>query len=153
MNKVDDEGTILTPIYKDNIYQHHVCSNCNHELYFEEDLFVPLRFKEKITFCPYCGKEIIRYAEPKFIEGPDFNWIEKFQEILEYADRKMEYEIFCKMDKEQQKELIEKAEFGKEYFGYSILWTDKSNVCEIVKEIAYRKPHYSYINKLKNEFK
>lgn len=149
---INEEVAILTPMYRNNIYQYHICSNCNHEMYFEEDMFVPLRFNEKIKFCPYCGKEIIRYAEPKYMEGPNFDWMETFEEILDYADRKMEYEIFCKMDREQQKELLEKAEFGKEYFGYGILWNDNSNICQIIKEIAKRKPHYSDINKLKKEF-
>lgn len=152
MKEKSEEAVILTPIYKNTSYQYHVCSNCNSKIYFEESILVPLRFDEKIKFCPYCGKEIIRYAEPKFIEGPDFDWMERFQEILDYADRKIEYEIFCNMDKEQQKELIEKAEFGKEYFGYGICWNDNSRVCDIVKEVAHRKPHYSYINKLKKEF-
>ena len=142
------EDVILTPIYKNMVYQYHLCSNCNNKMYFEEDLFVPLRFDEKINFCPYCGKEIIRYAEAKYIEEPNFDWMDKFKNILDYAYRKIEYEIFYKMNKEEQRDLIDKAEFGREYFGSSILWNDNKNVCEIVKEIAHRKPHYSYINKL-----
>lgn len=152
MKESTEESVILTPIYNDTIYQYHICSNCKSKMYFEEDLFVPLRFKEKIKFCPYCGREILKYEKPKYLEGPDFKWMEKFHEILDFADRKIEYEIFCKMNEEERKEIINKASFGREYFGYKILWNDNSGVCDIVKQIAQRKPHYTYINRLRKEF-
>lgn len=152
MNKIDDEGTILTPIYKDNIYQHHVCSNCNHEMYFEEDLFVPLRFNEKIKYCPYCGKEIIRYAEPKYIEKPDFKWLEKYIDIVKNTSERIEYEIYCKNTEEERKELIERAEFGIQYFtDYDLLYCQK-HVCEIIKNLGSHKIHYSEKNKLREKF-
>lgn len=155
MNKVNEDGAILTPIYKDTEYQYHECSECKSKLYFEEAIFVPLYFEEteKVKFCPYCGKEIIRVTEPKYEVKPNFEWLDVFQEILNKTDREIEYEIFCKMDREKQKELIDKCRFGEEYFGSCLSWNDKKSTCEIVKEIAHRKPHYSYINRLKNEFK
>lgn len=146
------EDTILTPIYKDTIYQYHICSNCNKKLYFEEDIFVPLQFKEKIKFCPYCGKEIIRYAKPKYIKEPNFDWLEKYVEIVKNSCERIEYEIYCKNSKEEIRELIDKAEFGIEYFGdYGFLY-DEKNVCRIIKQLGISKKHYTEINKLKRKF-
>ena len=154
MNKIDDEGTILTPIYKDNIYQHHVCSNCNHEMYFEEDLFVPLRFNEKIKYCPYCGKEIIRYAEPKYIEEINWNWLDEYKYVVEKMYRKLEYIIYCKLDKEQIDELEEKSARGIEYFGQDRWSFPYSNgtICDIINQITRTKVNYTEKRKLEKEF-
>ncbi len=123
------EDVVLTPIYKETIYQYHLCSNCNKKLYLEEDIFVPLRFEEKIKFCPYCGKEIIRYANPKYIKEPNFDWLEKYTEIIKNACEKIEYEIYCKNSEEERRELINKAEFGMEYFeDYDLLYDKKMYV-------------------------
>ena len=108
--------------------------------------------EENIKYCPFCGKKVIRYAKPRYEEQPNFDWMEKFEKILNTANKRIEYEIFCNMGDKEQKELIDKAEFGIEYFGSSLFWHDNTNICRIIKEVAYRKPHYSYIKKIKKEF-
>ncbi len=143
---------ILTPIYKNMNYQYHECSNCKGKIYFEEDICIPFHFEENIKYCPFCGEKVIRYANPKYVELPNWDWLEKFDKILNETNRKIEYEIFCKMNNEEKRELIDKADFGKNYFGSSLFWYDNAATCAIVKEVALRKPHYSYINKLKKEF-
>lgn len=146
------EDVILTPIYNGTSYKHHECSNCKKEIYFEESILVPFRFEEKIKYCPFCGRKVIRYGKPRYEELPNWDWMDKFKEILDNTDEKIEYEIFCKMNREEQKELIEKAEYGIEYFGSSSDWNDNTNICKIVRDVAYRKPHHSYIKKLENQF-
>ena len=145
-------SAILTPIYNETIYKYHLCSNCNNKIYFEENIFRPLYFKELIKFCPYCGEEIIRYAEPKYIVRPDFKWLEKYEEIIKNAYNRLEYEIYCKNDKQQIDELIEKAKFGMEYFGKSELFYGKGNVCEVIESISKSNVHYSYKDKLRRKY-
>lgn len=146
------EDVVLIPIYKDTIYQYHLCSNCNKRIYLEENIFVPLRFDEKIKFCPYCGKEIIRYTEPRYIENPNFEWLEKYIEIMKNTYERIEYEIYCKNTEEQRKDLIDKAEFGIQYFtDYDLLYSEK-NVCEIIRDIGIHKKHYTEKNKLRKKF-
>lgn len=147
------EDTILIPIYKNMVYQYHLCSNCNKKVYLEENLFVPLRFNEKIKFCPYCGKEIIRYAEPKYIEEPNFEWLEKYVEIIKNTSERIEYEIYCKNTEDERKKLIEKAKFGIEYFAdYNFLYC-KKRVCEIITELGINKKHYTELNRLRKKLK
>lgn len=143
---------ILTPIYKNETYKYHQCSNCSKEIYLEEDMFIPFYFKEKIKYCPFCGKAVIRYGKPKYIENPNFEWLDKYKEIIEKTYRNIEYEVYCKNNKKEINELIDKVNFGIAYFGSSLSWDDNGNICKMVKEIAHRDPHYSYKNKLKKEF-
>lgn len=143
---------ILTPIYSNMSYQYHECSNCKGKTYFKKDICVPFHFEENIKYCPFCGGKVIRYAKPKYVELPNWDWLEKFNKILDETNRRIEYEIFCKMNNEEIRELIDKADFGIEYFGSSLFWYDNTETCSIIKETALRKPHYSYINKLKKEF-
>lgn len=152
MSEETIDEVILTPIYKNEIYQYHQCSNCNKEIYLEEDIFIPFYFKEKIKYCPFCGKKIVRYDEPKYIENPKFDWLDKYAEIIDKAYRNMEYEVYCKNSKEEINELRDKANFGIKYFGSSLSWNDKSSVCKMLKEISGRNCHYSYKEKLKKEF-
>lgn len=115
--KTADEMVILTPMYEGEVYKYHECSNCKKEIYFEEDMFQPFHFEENIKYCPFCGKEIIRYAKPKFIEEINWDWLDEYQSIVEKMYRQLEYKIYCKLDKEQIYELEKKAERGIEYFG------------------------------------
>ena len=104
-----EEDIVLTPIYKSTIYLYHECSNCKKEIYLEEDTFKPFYFKENIKFCPFCGRKVIRYAEPKYITEIDWSWIEEYNAIIEKAYRFLEYKIHCKMTGKQIKELKEKS--------------------------------------------
>ena len=152
MKKISEEAVVLQPIYEDTIYQHHLCSNCNKKIYLEENMFVPLRFDEKIKFCPYCGKEIIRYANPNYIKKPNFEWLEKYREILKNASERIEYEIYCKNTEEQRDEILEKAEFGVQYFAdFDLLYCEK-NVCKIIRKLGRGGIHYSEKNKLRKKF-
>lgn len=145
------EDVILTPIYNGTIYKYHRCSNCNEKIYLEKDIWNPFYFDEDIKYCPFCGGKIIRYAKPKFEEEPSWDWTDKFKKILDEAENKIIYELFCKMNREERNQLIDKANFGIEYFGSSIFWNDNTSVCRIVKELAHRKPHYTEINKIKKK--
>ena len=145
------EPVILTPIYKGTIYKYHRCSNCEGKIYFEEDYCIPFHFEENIKYCPFCGKEVIRYAKPEYEEKPNWDWMDKFKKVLDEAEDKIMYELFCKMNREERNELIDKTNFGIEYFGSPIFWNDNTNLCRIVKQLAHRKPHYTEINKIKKK--
>ena len=152
-NKTNIEDVILTPIYKGLAYKHHECSNCKEKIYFEEDILNPFHFEEKIKYCPFCGNRIVRYAKPKYIELPNWDWLEQFNEIIAKTYRNLEYKIHCKMSKEQISELIDKAEYGEAYFGKDSCYPlSNGNVCNLIHHIAIQKLHYTTINKLKNEF-
>lgn len=146
------EDVILTPIYRGITYEYHECSKCRGKIYFEEDICIPFHFEENIKYCPFCGRKVVRYANPKYEELPNWDWMDRFEEILEEANKKIEYEIFCKMNNDERRQLIDKAGFGETYFGSCLYWHDNASVCRIIKEIALRKPHYSYIKKLRSKF-
>lgn len=151
-NKEIEENVILTPIYKGLAYKYHECSNCKGEIYFEEDICNPFHFEEKIKYCPYCGNKVIGYAKPKYIEAPNWDWLEEFEEVINKTYRFLEYKIHCKMSREQIRELIDKAEFGEAYFGKDFYPVGNGNICNLIHYIAIQKLHYSTINKLKSEF-
>lgn len=150
-----EEDIVLTPIYKSTMYLYHECSNCKKEIYLEEDTFKPFYFKENIKFCPFCGRKVIRYAEPKYITEIDWSWIEEYNAIIEKAYRFLEYKIHCKMTGKQIKELKEKSEVGEEYFKSDSWQFPYSNciTCKIVNRIAREKLHYTTKQKLEKEFK
>lgn len=143
---------ILTPIYEGLAYQYHQCSNCKGKIYFEEDICNPFHFEEKIKYCPFCGNKVIRYAKPEYIELPNWDWLEEFDEIINKTYRYLEYKIHCKMNREQIQELIDKAEYGEVYFGKDDCLISNGYICNLIHYIAIQKPHYSTINKLKAEF-
>lgn len=152
--KENDEMVILTPMYKGEVYKYHECSNCKKEIYFEEDIFQPFHFEEKIKYCPFCGKEIIRYAKPKFIEEINWEWLDEYQSVTEKMYRELEYKIHCKLSREQINELIEKAKRGIEYFGQD-RWAfpySKGTTCDLIQKIAQTKVHYTEKQKLEKEF-
>lgn len=148
------EDVILTPIYKGVVYKYHECSNCKGKTYFEEDFFIPFYFKEKIKYCPFCGKKIIRYGQPEYEELPNWDWLDEYTNIIDKAYRYLKYKIHCKLKEEEKRELKEKAEFGKEYFGVERYNpTSRGNVCELICNISREKIHYTTKNKLEKEFK
>lgn len=152
--KKADETVVLTPIYKGEIYKYHECSNCKKEIYFEEDIFQPFHFDENIKYCPFCGKEIIRYAKPKFIEEINWNWLEEFSTVVEKMYRELQYKIHCELNKEQIKELEEKAERGIEFFKQD-KWSfpySKGTICDMIYQITREKVHYTKIQRLEKEF-
>lgn len=149
-----DETVILTPMYKGEVYKYHECSNCKKEIYFEEDIFQPFHFEENIKYCPFCGKEIVRYAEPQFIEEINWNWLDEYKSVVEKMYRELEYKIYCKLDKEQIDELEKKAERGIKYFGQDRWSFPYSNgtICDIIYEITRTKVHYTEKQKIEKEF-
>ena len=151
--KTADE-VILTPMYKGEVYKYHECSNCKKEIYFEEDIFQPFHFEENIKYCPFCGKEVIRYAKPKFIEEINWNWLDEYKSVVEKMYRELEYIIYCKLDKEQIDELEEKSARGMEYFGQDRWSFPYSNgtICDIIHRITRTKVHYTEKRKLEKEF-
>lgn len=151
--KTADE-VILTPMYKGEVYKYHECSNCKKEIYFKEDIFQPFHFEENIKYCPFCGKEVIRYAKPKFIEEINWNWLDEYESVVEKMYRELEYIIYCKLDKEQIDELEEKSARGMEYFGQD-RWSfpySKGTICDIIHRITRTKVHYTEKRKLEKEF-
>lgn len=141
------ETTIYNPVFTNTQYEYHECYECKKNI----NLMKYGKVKQ-IKYCPFCGKEIVRYGTPIFKKLPTFKWLEKYNEILEYADKKLEYEIRCKLTDEQINELIEKCNFGMEYFGSPLFWNDKYNTCKIVKDICYRKIHYTRLKKIREKF-
>ena len=147
------ENVILTPIYNGTVYKYHECSNCTGKIYFEEDFFIPFHFKENIKYCPFCGKEIIRYEKPRYEELPNWEWLEEFQRIIEKNYRELEYIIHCKKSGEEIKDLGDKIDFGIEYFkGNNYHPISNGNVCKLLKHVVSENLHYSTKTKLKNEF-
>lgn len=149
-----DKTVILTPMYKGEVYKYHECSNCKKEIYFEEDIFQPFHFEENIKYCPFCGKEIVQYAEPQFIEEINWDWLDEYQSVVEKMYRQLEYKIYCKLDKEQIDELEKKAERGIEYFGQD-RWSfpySKGTICDIIYKITRNNVHYTAKRKLEKEF-
>ena len=78
--------------------------------------------------------------------------MQEFESIIDKAYRNLEYIIHCKKTEEEKNDLIEKAEFGEEYFGKGYHPLDNGSVCNIVNYIARQKMHYSSKNKLREEF-
>ena len=154
MKEKTADGVILTPMYKGEIYKYHECSNCKKEIYFEEDIFQPFHFEENIKYCPFCGKEVIRYSEPKFIVEINWNWLDEYKTVVEKMYKELEYKIYCKLDKEQIDELKEKSERGIEYFGRDKWSFPYSNgtISEIIHQITTTKLHYTEKRKLEKEF-
>ena len=148
------QDIILTPIYKNTIYQYHKCSNCCGKSYFEEYVGTPFYFKEKIKYCPHCGGKVIRYANPQFEELPNWDWLQEYREVIDKAYRFLTYKIHCELNEEQRKNLREKAEFGKKYFGVDRYYPQANgNICEMINSISLNHLHYTTKEKLMKEFK
>ena len=93
MKEKTTDGVILTPMYKGEVYKYHECSNCKKEIYFEEEIFKPFHFKENIKYCPFCGKEVIRYAKPKFIEQINWDWLDEYRTVVEKMYKELQVKL------------------------------------------------------------
>lgn len=154
MKEKTTDGVILTPMYKGEVYKYHECSNCKKEIYFEEEIFQPFHFEENIKYCPFCGKEVIRYAKPKFIEQINWDWLDEYRTVVKKMYKELKYKIYCNLDKGQIDELEKKAERGIEYFGLDRWAFPYSNgtICDIIRQITRNKVHYTEKRKLEKEF-
>ena len=72
-------------------------------------MFLPFHFEENIKYCPFCGRKVIRYAKPKYVEEIDWSWLEEYNEIIEKTYNFLQYKIHCNMTGKQIKELEEKS--------------------------------------------
>lgn len=153
MEDKNQEYIILTPIYKKNNYQYHECSNCKSKIYMEESCLTPFYFKENIKYCPFCGKEIIRYGKPKFEEEIDWTWLDDYRDLFYKFDDYLQYKIHCKMTYNEQQELKNNTKLGIEYFkDRGIGFISNENICNYLYKIANYNLHYSTKKKLEKAF-
>ena len=139
---------VLGPVYKNEFYQYHRCSECNGEINLEDKY----GFEKDYKYCPLCGGEIIRFGQPIYEEIPNFEWLDEYSEVIDKAYRNLEYIIHCKKSKEERDELIEKTEFGEKYFGTDWYPASNGNNCRMLNYIARHKLHYTTKQKLEKEF-
>ena len=149
----EQESCILTPVYRANNYQYHECSNCKSKIYMEESYLTPFYFKENIKYCPFCGKQIIRYGKPKFEEEIDWTCLDEYRVLFYKLDDYLQYKIHCKMTYNEQQELKNKTKLGKEYFkDRGIGFLSNENICSYLYHIANYNLHHSTKRKLEREF-
>ena len=140
---------VLSPVFKNEFYQYHRCSECNGEINLEDKY----GFEKDYKYCPLCGGEIIRFGQPIYEEIPNFEWLDEYREIINKAYENLEYIIHCKKSEKEREELIEKTEFGEKYFGIDYYPNSNGNNCRLLNYIAREKLHYSTKDRLKKEFK
>ena len=80
--------------------------------------------------------------------------MEEFSTVVEKMYRELQYKIHCELNKEQIKELEEKAERGIEFFKQD-KWSfpySKGTICDMIYQITREKVHYTKIQRLEKEF-
>lgn len=95
---MNDKTTIFTPIFEGTRYLHHVCSECEGEIKFEQSIWGGVQFYEiyggsceKMKFCPLCGAEIIRFSDKPIYKKPL-----DLKPLNIFADLHREYECKAK---------------------------------------------------------
>ena len=109
----EKQMTIMTPVFKGTRYSHHVCSECNGQLEFEQSCYGGVSFyeikgvkSEEVKFCPRCGTEIIRFADKPIYEDPiDLSPLDVFAELHREYERKARWLYHCFINEEHRQKI------------------------------------------------
>lgn len=137
-------SAIFTPVFRKTAYLYHECSECGKQFDLQEDGIMHISFYyDDLKFCPYCGKEIIRFDNdnPKYLVEPDMSKIEPLIEVFREAEEHIKYIFWCVFTEKQRKEC-------KELFKC----VDNFMYSEIIKSALYYTPHHSKIKKLNAKY-
>lgn len=122
----EKQPSIMTPVFEGTRYLHHVCSECNGTLKFEQSCFGDVSFYdihfgecEHIKFCPLCGREVVRFSDkPIYVTPIDLTPLDVFAKLhLEY-ERKAKWLYHCYISDEHREKikallpLIDKGEIS-----------------------------------------
>ena len=134
-------SSIFKPVFKGAAYQGHECSECKKRIEFSH--ISALGFYDMdIRYCPYCGKDIVRFDEtPKFEEPLDTSVLEPMREVINEAHDRINWIYWCCFSNEQQNKCKILFEFSSEYPSI-----------RKIKDIVSGKPHHTQITKLNNRF-
>lgn len=125
----DEQTSIMTPVFEGTRYLHHVCSECNGTLKFEQSIWGGVSFYaidgikcKKIKFCPLCSAEIIRFSDKPIYEKPiDLKPLNIFAELYSEYERKAKWLYWCYISEEHRQKidaiipLIKKGEVSVYY--------------------------------------
>lgn len=153
---MEKQTTIMTPVFKGANYLHHLCSECEGTMKFEQNAFGGVSFYaisgfkcEGVKYCPLCGAEIIRFSDkPIYEEAIDISPLDVFKKLYLEYERKTKWLYFCHISEEHRKQidklmpLIERGEVSVYY----------QSAMDIVRKISYFNPSHTAIKKLQKEF-
>ena len=117
-----DNAVIFTPVFFQTKYRHHICSECGLELKLDQSIWGGPYFpygKEKIRFCPGCGKPVIRFSDTPIYEEPvNFEPLRIFYEASKEYERKCQWLYHCAVSLEEQNEIDELLPFAAKDTGW-----------------------------------
>ncbi len=126
---MNGKTTIITPVFEGTRYLHHVCSECEGEIKFEQSIWGGVQFYgilgitcDTVKFCPLCGAEIIRFSEKPIYKKPlDLKPLDVFAELHREYERKAKWLYNCYISDEHRDKiddlipLIESGEISVYY--------------------------------------
>lgn len=110
---MNDKTTILTPVFEGTRYLHHVCSECEGEIEFEQSIWGGVQFYDilgitcdTIKFCPLCGTEIIRFSDKPIYKKPlDLKPLNVFADLFLEYERKAKWLYNCYISDEHRNKI------------------------------------------------
>lgn len=153
---VEKQTAIMTPVFQGTRYLHHICSECNGTLEFEQSCFggasffaISLEKCEYVKFCPLCGTQIERFSDkPIYIEPLDLKPLDVFSKLCQEYERKAKWLYHCYISDEHREKikalipLIQKDEIPGSY----------QKALNIAKVSSASRQGWQQIKKLKKEF-
>lgn len=139
------ESVIITPKYYGRRYDGHFCSGCGNSFIVDVDYYfhdITFANTDNMKFCPFCGKPIIRFAEPEFIEPIDFSLLEPLEDWFRAKTEELNYLLYCKHTEEQRDEIEALLSFRN----------CKGIIHKMIGEEIGYKLHYTTIRKLKSKY-
>ena len=144
-----EADVIFTPVFRDTIYLHHICSECGQKIRLDQSVWGGVYFGDtsEIKFCPHCGNPVVRFAEKAIFETPiDYEPLRPFYEAHEEYERKCRWIYHCYLSGETQVKIQKLMPFAKESNGW-VLIASKG-----VQSATRFTTNWQKIKKLKAEF-
>lgn len=103
---------IFTPVYRNDTYLYHECSECEYQVKIKPSVLAPLYFGETFKFCPNCGKSVVRFANlPKFKEEFNMAVFNEIQKLDDELKDKLDYYCRVVLSQEEFETLHQKCRF------------------------------------------
>ena len=109
----DKQSAIMTPVFENTRYLHHVCSECRGEIKLTQSCYGGVSFYElsgekcaKIKFCPLCGSDVIRFSDkPIYETSLDLSPLDVFSELRREYEHKAVWLYYCYISEEHREQI------------------------------------------------
>lgn len=142
---------IFTPVFRDTVYLHHLCSECGYKLKVGQKFWGGVNFDDtkEIKFCPSCGTPVVRFSDKAIFETPiDYEPLRIFYDAFREFQDKCKWLYRCYISDEHREKVKELLPFAENEPKWG--WTKKAY--DVVHPVSVGSVSWQTIRKLERKF-